>query len=132
VIVDTGSQVTIGNDALRRALQAKDLLQETHPVDLMSVTGEHITGDYMFLKHLEIGGVVLQNLAIVFAPAHTFQQLKLTDKPALLLGMNAIRAFKKVSIDFANRRLRVILPQTSELQTELASLPWYRTPLVAR
>lgn len=132
VIVDTGSQVTIGNEALRRTLQAKDLLPETHPVDLISVTGEQITGDYMFLKQLEIGGVVLTNLAVVFAPAHTFEQLKLSEKPALLLGMNAIRAFKKVSIDFANRRLRVIVPETSELQTELASLPWYQVPSVSR
>lgn len=132
VIVDTGSQVTIGNEALRRALQAKDLLPDTHPVDLISVTGEHLTGDYMFLKSLEIGGVVLANLAVVFAPAHTFQQLKLSDKPALLLGMNAIRAFKKVSIDFANRRLRVIVPETSELQTQLASVPWYQVPSVTR
>lgn len=132
VIVDTGSQVTIGNEALRRTLQAKDLLADTHPVDLISVTGEQITGDYMFLKRLEIGGVVLTNLAVVFAPAHTFEQLKLSEKPALLLGMNAIRAFKKVSIDFANRRLRVIVPETSELQTELASLPWYQVPSVSR
>jgi hypothetical protein len=101
-------------------------------VDLISVTGEHLTGDYMFLKTLEIGGVELANLAVVFAPAHTFQQLKLSDKPALLLGMNAIRAFKKVSIDFANRRLRVIVPETSELQTQLASVPWYQVPSVAR
>jgi predicted aspartyl protease len=132
VVVDTGSQVTIGNEALRRALQAKDLLPETHPVDLISVTGEHLTGDYMFLRELEIGGVELANLAVVFAPAHTFHQLKLDDKPALLLGMNAIRAFKKVSIDFANRRLRVIVPQTSELQTELASRPWFGVPSVGR
>ena len=120
VIVDTGSQVTIGNEALRRTLQAKDLLADTHPVDLISVTGEQITCDYMFLKRLEIGGVVLTNLAVVFAPAHTFEQLKLSEKPALLLGMNAIRAFKKVSIDFASRKFRVVLPQSSALDYELA------------
>jgi predicted aspartyl protease len=132
VVVDTGSQVTIGNEALRRTLQAKDLLPQTHPVDLISVTGERLTGDYMFLKNLEIGGVELANLAVVFAPAHTFHQLKLDNKPALLLGMNAIRAFKKVSIDFANRRLRVIVPETSELQAQFASVPWYQVPSVTR
>jgi hypothetical protein len=86
----------------------------------------------MFLKKLEMGGVVLANLAVVFAPAHTFGQLKLDNKPALLLGMNAMRAFKKVSIDFANRRMRVILPETSELQVELASKPWLGVPAVGR
>jgi predicted aspartyl protease len=132
VIVDTGSQVTIGNEALRKALKRSDLLPQTYPVDLISVTGDKLTGDYMFLRDLEIGGVGLRNLAVVFAPAHTFHQLNLDNKPAILLGMNAMRAFKKVSIDFAHRRLRVILPQTSEMQTELASKPWFGVPTIGR
>ena len=132
VVVDTGSQVTIGNEALRKALRRSDLLPQTYPVDLISVTGDKITGDYMFLRDLEIGGVGMKNLAVVFAPAHTFRQLGLEEKPAILLGMNAMRAFKKVSIDFAHRRLRVILPQTSALQTELASKPWFGAPTVGR
>jgi len=40
----------------------------------------------------------------------------------LLLGMNAIRAFKKVSIDFANRKFRVVLPEHSSLDARLASV----------
>ena len=48
--------------------------------------------------------------------------LKLGDRPALLLGMNAIRAFDRVSIDFANRKFRVVLPETGGLtQAMLAS-----------
>ena len=34
--------------------------------------------------------------------------------------MNAIRAFKKVSIDFANRKFRVVVPEKAELDTRLA------------
>jgi predicted aspartyl protease len=132
VVLDTGSQVTIGNEALRRSLQKGDLLNDTQPVEIMSVTGEKLMGEYMFLRRLEIGGVTLEKLAVVFAPAHTFHQLKLDEKPALLLGMNAIRAFKKVSIDFANKRFRVILRQTSELQTEMALKPWLSPPVARR
>ncbi len=132
VVVDTGSQVTIGNEALRKVLRRNDLLPQTYPVNLLSVTGDKLTGDYMFLRNLEIGGVGLRNLAVVFAPAHTFHQLNLDDRPAILLGMNAMRAFKKVSIDFARRRLRIIVPQTSEAQTDLASKPWFGVPTVGR
>ena len=57
----------------------------------------------------------------MFADAHTFDQLNLQSKPALLLGMNAIRAFKKVSIDFANRKFRVVLPEESRLDTRMAA-----------
>ncbi len=90
-------------------------------MELESVTGQKISGDYMFVRELSIGGVSLSNLAVVFADAHTFKQLKLDGKPALLLGMNAIRAFKRVSIDFANRKFRVVLPEHSELDTQVAS-----------
>ncbi len=120
VVVDTGSEVSIGNDALRDQLVGRNLINGLQKVDIQSVTGDTISGDYMFVRELDIGGVTLKNLAIVFADAHTFKQLKLDRKPALLLGMNAIRAFKKVSIDFANRKFRVVLPEESSLMFELA------------
>lgn len=119
VVVDTGSQISIGNEALRAEL-LKDSLSGSEPVELQSVTGDKLAGDYMFVREIEIGGIGLKNLAVVFAPAHTFKQLKLNDKPALLLGMNAMRAFKKVSIDFAHKTLRVVVPEQSRIDVRMA------------
>jgi predicted aspartyl protease len=120
VVLDTGSQVSIGNRALRRRLLGDNLVNINQSVELESVTGQRIVGDYMFIKQLTIGGVGLTNLAVVFTDAHTFKQLGLDKRPALLLGMNAIRAFKKVSIDFASKKLRVVLPEHSALDVRLA------------
>jgi predicted aspartyl protease len=120
VVVDTGAQLTIGNAALRSAL-GRGLKDPAEKVELISVTGEKLSGDYMFVRELKIGGIVLNNLVVVFADAHTFDQLNLQKKPALLLGMNAIRAFKKVSIDFANRKFRVVLPEQSMAEVRIAS-----------
>ena len=127
VVLDTGSQVTIGNPALRRRLLGRKMLGPSHTVTIESVTGHTIVGDYMILKELQIGGVAMSNLAIIFADAHTFKQLGLDKKPALLLGMNAMRAFDRMSIDFANKRLRVILPKSSRAEgTEFANRgPWW-------
>jgi predicted aspartyl protease len=112
VVVDTGAEITIGNEALRRALtKGNPTLQ---PIELVSVTGEKIVGEYMFVREFEIGGVALTNLAVVFAPAHTFNQLGINDRPAVLLGMNAMRSFRKVSIDFANRTMRVMMPNSEQ------------------
>ena len=115
VVVDTGAQISIGNYALRDELLGRGLVDPAQKVELQSVTGDLIAGDYMFVRELNIGGVTLKNLAIVFTDAHTFKELKLDNRPALLLGMNAMRAFKKVSIDFANHKFRVVLPETGEL-----------------
>lgn len=123
VVIDTGSQISIGNEALRRELLGANLLEGgTQQVELQSVTGEKITGDYMIVRQIKIGDIGLKNLAVVFTDAHTFRQLKLDKRPALLLGMNAMRAFKKVSIDFASRKLRVVIPEQSALELRLAAV----------
>jgi predicted aspartyl protease len=120
VVLDTGSEISIGNAALRRQLLRSRLIDPQKTVELVSVTGAKIIGDYMVIPSISIGGIALSNLAVVFTDAETFNQLRLRDKPSLLLGMNAIRAFKKVSIDFANKKFRVVLPQHSELETRVA------------
>jgi predicted aspartyl protease len=120
VVLDTGSEICVGNEALRKRLLGRNLVDGRETVQLQSVTGEIIAGDYMFVRKLQLGGITLENLAVVFVDAHTFKQLKLDKTPALLLGMNAFRAFKKVSIDFANRKFRVVVPERSELVTRLA------------
>jgi hypothetical protein len=47
----------------------------------------------------------------VFADAHTFRLLGLDKKPAILLGMSALRGFDRVSIDFADRTISLQLPR---------------------
>ncbi len=121
VVLDTGAQVSIGNSALRKELLGRSSAGGSQVVQLQSVTGSMIAGDYTFARKLEMGGVTLNNLPIVFADAHTFKTLGLDKKPALLLGMNALRAFKKVSIDFANKTFRVVLPEHSENVVKMAS-----------
>ena len=121
VVIDTGAQLSIGNEALKKQLMGPNLVDPYQQVELQSVTGGFISGDYMFVKELQIGGLTLKNLAIVFAQSHAFKELRLDRKPALLLGMNAIRAFKKVSIDFASRKFRVVLPESSQLDVRLAA-----------
>jgi predicted aspartyl protease len=122
VILDTGSQVSIGNPMLRARLVKRRMVGAPEMITIQSVTGATLQGEYMVLKRLEIGGVTLTNLAVVFADAHTFKQLGLDKKPALLLGMNAMRAFERVSIDFSRKKLRVKMPKsTSADNIELAS-----------
>ena len=113
LVLDTGSEMSIGNAALKAKL---DRRRARHPemVELQSVTGAILPGEYTELQTLEFGGVGLENLAVVFADAHTFKQLGLDDKPALLLGMNAMRAFDSVLIDFAGKKLRMRVPKSTK------------------
>lgn len=110
VVLDTGSELCIGNDALRAKL-SRNLGREYGRVELQSVTGATLAGDFTFLRELKFGGAGLKGVAIVFADAHTFKQLGLENEPALLLGMNAMRGFDLVTIDFAEKKLRLVVPR---------------------
>lgn len=111
VVVDTGSQITIGNPALRRRLLGKRALGEA--VEIETVAGEKIVGELYTITVLDLDGVELKRMMIAFTQSPVFAQLDLADRPALLLGMNALRGFDKVSIDFATRRVRFLLPDSS-------------------
>lgn len=114
VIVDTGSQVTIGNLALERALARRRVDINPEQMTIEAVTGESLIARSATLKELQLGsGIALTRLPIAFADAHIFRKLDLMDRPAVLLGMNAMRAFDRISIDFASKRVRFVLPATS-------------------
>lgn len=117
LVLDTGSELTVGNEALRKRLlrSSRNVVDRVGSVELRSVTGGKLTGEYIVVRELTIGGATLTNLAIVFAEAHTFRKLGMDRRPAILLGMNAMRAFDKVSIDFANKKLRLLLPEHSQI-----------------
>ena len=116
VIIDTGSQVTIGNMALQRRLMRSNMWASPISTTIESVTGEKLPARVAKVKALVLGDVRLDDLPIAFADAHIFRQLDLKNQPALLLGMNAMRAFDRISIDFASRKVRFVLPGTSMRQ----------------
>jgi predicted aspartyl protease len=117
VIVDTGSQVTIGNMALQRSLMKRRMWNVPNAVIIESVTGEKLSARVSNLQKLELGGLRIDDLAVAFADAHIFKQLDLEREPALLLGMNAMRAFDRISIDFESKKVRFVLPGTSMRQS---------------
>lgn len=109
VVVDTGSQYSFGNDALRRALGRRGALDLRGPVELVSVTGAILRGELAVIRDVKLGQTTIRGLAIVFADAHTFRQLNLDRRPAMLLGMSGLESFDRVSIDFASRKLRLVV-----------------------
>ncbi len=109
IVLDTGSEISIGNSALRKALGKRGVLRDDKSIELMSVTGEKLNAYYMFADRLQIGGLTLTELGIAFADAHTFMVMDLERRPALLLGMNALKAFDSVTIDLGAKKLRFTL-----------------------
>lgn len=112
VILDTGSQVTLGNEALKRRLFAQEGKRPAEVVIVHDVTGGQIAAVYTTTSVLRIASMNFKQMPIALADAQVFDELGFGDKPALLLGMDALKLFDKVSIDFVRRTARFVLPET--------------------
>lgn len=124
VILDTGAQMSVANNVLRRRLEAKGRLRSTAPIMLQSVTGGQMAAEQTVVKRIRLGGMDINNMPVAFADVHPFSKLGLSNKPALMLGMDALRLFDRVSVDFPNRRVRLMGGSRSQLQgSQLASVP---------
>ncbi|MHA6718285.1 retroviral-like aspartic protease family protein [Sphingomonas sp. RS6] len=123
VVLDTGSQVTMGNSALRRRIGNR--LGKVQPIRLTSVTGDTATADYTTVPDLRVGPIMFGSMPVAFADVEPFKRFGLTKRPALLLGMDAMRSFRRVEIDFANREVRFLVPRDTPSHG-----PDWRAPLI--
>ncbi len=112
VVVDTGGQNSVGNTAFRRVMTPHPPPGGYRQVELLSVVGDRVSAEYALIGRMRIGGIVMQNAAVAFVDAVPFRKFGLARKPALLLGMESLRNFRRVSIDFANREVRFLLPES--------------------
>lgn len=106
VVIDTGASGTIGNPALARALRGNDQGR----VVLYSVTGHAVDAQLQLVRELSIDRMKLANIVVAFADAPVFKELGLGDKPAIFLGMNEMRIFKRIAIDFRKGKVLFDLP----------------------
>jgi hypothetical protein len=113
-VVDTGSEITIGNMALHRKI-ARNKKVVMSQVELIGVTGARVNVDIAVVPELRLGSVVLTNVPIAFADVPPFAVFGLQDQPSLLLGTDLMETFRRVSLDFHNRKVRFQLRRcTSE------------------
>ena len=105
-VIDTGSEVTLANMALRRKLFGSRVWSDARTVTLVSVTGQTMVAEAVTLRRIRIGGVYLDNVVVAFADAPPFALFGLDRQPALFLGSDLLKSFRRVSLDFRNRKVR--------------------------
>lgn len=103
-VVDTGSEISIGNTALRDRLLRKRHKFET--VEVTGVTGVTVPLQIARIERLQLGSVTLTNVPIAFADVPPFKVFGLTQHPSLLLGTDLLATFRRVSLDFRARKVR--------------------------
>lgn len=112
--VDSGSESTVGNTALRRLAYDKGGAPQPvrFRVPVLSATGQTAEGELGTMPLLRIGGLNITGMTTVFADLHVFELWDLMDRPSLLLGMDVMRQFNAIELNYARRQVAFHLKGT--------------------
>ncbi|MBU2362551.1 MAG: retroviral-like aspartic protease family protein [Alphaproteobacteria bacterium] len=109
--LDSGSQSTVGSSAMGALVSAD--LNAPRPmrlsVPVLSATGQTATGELGVTPLLKIGGLTITQLPTVFADLHVFGLWGLQDRAALLIGVDVMRQFNAIELDYRDRTVMFYL-----------------------
>jgi predicted aspartyl protease len=107
-IIDTGAQISIGNNALRDALMRHNA-QDSRKSEIEGVTLEVEAGDTMRAPPIFVGSLQLVGVNITYGDMFIFDRWKLNHEPTLVLGMDVLGTVDTLVIDYRLHQLQVRL-----------------------
>jgi predicted aspartyl protease len=103
-MLDTGAQATIGNKSLQAALSRRSKgVKNT----IVGVTLDEQHGETLFAPSVDIGDLTISGMRVTFGDMYIFDAWKMTDEPALLIGMDVIGLLDTLIIDYKRRELHL-------------------------
>ncbi len=105
--IDSGAEVSIGNTALFDALVVRHPTRlDLGNVQVTGVTGGHVSGRLTMVDKIQLQRLEFTNCSLVIVDVPVFDIWGLSNKPALLIGMNYLRQFASVAIDYGLKEIR--------------------------
>jgi predicted aspartyl protease len=105
--LDTGAEVSVGNSRLFSALIAENpdyTVLGTIPIT--GITGGVIMGKVVRIERIRLHSVNFGDAVVAIADMQIFDVWGLSREPSLLIGMNFLRQFARVSIDYGLKEIR--------------------------
>lgn len=123
--VDTGAEVSVCNPALYELLRQRAANRQVvrGQVGLYGVTGGRIIGLDTNVDEILLGRLRLTYTSLIVAGLEVFDVWGLRHQPALLFGMDSLRRFTRVSIDYGRKELRFQLASSLPLPLEAGLTP---------
>ncbi|MEP1423063.1 MAG: retroviral-like aspartic protease family protein [Erythrobacter sp.] len=120
-VIDTGTEVTIGNLKLKEELIRRQRSGD-QSFEIFGVTGATAEIEFAIIRRLQMGSVTFSNVPIAFADVPPFEVFGINDKPSLILGTDLMEKFRRVSLDFAERKVRFQLKHCSSQVTRIRTV----------
>ena len=108
--LDSGAEVSVGNSQLYRALAERGAqFRPGDPMTLTGITGGSVPARTLSIADAKLGGFNLATAGLAIADLPIFDRWDLAHKPALFVGMDFLRRFSRVSIDYGRKQYRLEL-----------------------
>ena len=107
-IIDTGSERTLGNPALRRMLRIHTNPGYVEPVtSVYGATQQVEAGQIVESPVIAIGPLRVEGVDLIYGDFHIFKLWKLDQIPAIILGMDVLGTVNALGFDFRHHELYV-------------------------
>jgi predicted aspartyl protease len=106
--IDSGAEVSAANEPLLAALaKGNPSFGDMGSIHLIDITGGEISGRVAMVNKIRLtAALTFTDCPLVIADFLVFDVWGLRQRPALLIGMNLLRQFERVSIDYGLQEIR--------------------------
>jgi predicted aspartyl protease len=112
VLIDTGSDGSLGNLALRDALAALDYRQPVIDPNRAYTAGRPLVFDRaVLIPELKLDDVEINHITAYVGDFHVFSLWGFDDEPTLLVGMDVIGQTRGIAIDYGRATVHFQLPR---------------------
>jgi predicted aspartyl protease len=104
-IIDTGGQATIGNEAMRSALERRSAVGVHEEIE--GVTTDVQDAEGFRSPAIQLGGLEVRGERISYGDMHIFEHWNLMHEPALLIGMDTLGLLDTIVIDYHRHEVQL-------------------------
>ncbi len=107
VLVDTGSDATLANPALRDLLLPLQAARATHHSGRSAFTATRpiVYDNAVVMPRLYLGEIQISNIVAFVGDYHIFNLWGLNDEPTMLIGMDVLSQTREIAIDYERASL---------------------------
>jgi predicted aspartyl protease len=114
-VIDTGSQYTLANLALRQRLGFREAFTASNSTDVIGETLARQRGERRQVPVLRMGGAIqIPRPTVIFGEFYVFRLWDLEQEPAVVIGMDMIGSLEAFLIDYQRGEIQ-LRPQATPL-----------------